>query len=92
MADDAANSITSDDVINAAAQGRLRTIIERIERLEEDKAVIAGDLKEVYAEAKGEGFDVKILRKVVSLRKKDKVKRQEEEALLDLYLSAIGEI
>ncbi|MDC7675653.1 DUF2312 domain-containing protein [Asticcacaulis machinosus] len=92
MADDVANSITSDDVINAAAQGRLRTIIERIERLEEDKAVIAGDLKEVYAEAKGEGFDVKILRKVVSLRKKDKVKRQEEEALLDLYLSAIGEI
>ncbi|GGZ42892.1 MULTISPECIES: DUF2312 domain-containing protein [Asticcacaulis] len=92
MADDAANSITSDDVINAAAQGRLRTIIERIERLEEDKAVIAGDLKEVYAEAKGEGFDVKILRKVVSLRKKDKAKRMEEEALLDLYLSAIGEI
>ncbi|WKL57108.1 DUF2312 domain-containing protein [Asticcacaulis sp. ZE23SCel15] len=91
MADDA-NSITSDDVINAAAQGRLRTIIERIERLEEDKAVIAGDLKEVYAEAKGEGFDVKILRKVVSLRKKDKAKRMEEEALLDLYLSAIGEI
>jgi uncharacterized protein (UPF0335 family) len=92
MADDAANTITSDDVINAAAQGRLRTIIERIERLEEDKAVIAGDLKEVYAEAKGEGFDVKILRKVVSLRKKDKAKRMEEEALLDLYLSAIGEI
>jgi uncharacterized protein (UPF0335 family) len=89
MADDAA-SITSNDVITGAAQTRLRTIIERIERLEEDKAVIANDIKEVYAEAKGEGFDVKILRKVVSIRKKDKVKREEEEAILDLYMSAIG--
>ncbi len=89
MADDAA-SISSADVITGAAQTRLRTIIERIERLEEDKAVIMADMKEVYAEAKGEGFDVKILRKVVSIRKKDKVKRDEEEALLDLYMSAIG--
>ncbi|EGF90261.1 hypothetical protein ABI_32770 [Asticcacaulis biprosthecium C19] len=89
MADDAA-SITSNDVISGAAQTRLRTIIERIERLEEDKAVIANDIKEVYAEAKGEGFDVKILRKVVSIRKKDKAKRDEEEAILDLYMSAIG--
>ena len=60
-----------------------------IERLEEDKAVISNDLKEVYAEAKGEGFDVKILRKVVRLRKQDKLKRSEEEALIDLYMSAI---
>lgn len=87
MADDASSH---PDVITAAAQGRLRTIIERIERLEEDKAAISGDLKEVYDEAKGEGFDVKILRKVVRLRKQDKLKREEEEALLDLYLSAIG--
>jgi uncharacterized protein (UPF0335 family) len=78
------------DVITAAAQGRLRSFIERIERLEEDKAAIAGDLKDVYAEAKGEGFDTKAMRKIVSLRKKDRVKLQEEEALLDLYLSAIG--
>lgn len=85
------STITSDDVIGAAAQGRLRTIIERIERLEEDKAVIAGDLKEVYSEAKGEGFSVPILKKIVAFRKKDKVKRTEEEALMDLYLSAIGE-
>jgi uncharacterized protein (UPF0335 family) len=89
MADDAA-TISSNDVITGAAQGRLRTIIERIERLEQDKAAIAEDLKEVYAEAKGEGFDVKILRKVVSLRKKDKVKLDEEQALIDLYLEAIG--
>jgi uncharacterized protein (UPF0335 family) len=91
MADDTAFD-ANPDVLTATAQGRLKTIIERIERLEEDKAAIAGDLKEVFAEAKGEGFDVKILRKVIRLRKQDKVKRQEEEALLDLYLSAIGEI
>ena len=81
--------ITSDDVITGAAQGRLRTIIERLERLEEDKAVIGNDLKEVYAEAKGEGFDTKILRKVIALRRTDKVKRQETDALIDLYLSAV---
>jgi uncharacterized protein (UPF0335 family) len=80
------------DVLNASAQGQLRTIIERIERLEEDKAAIAADLKEVFAEAKGNGFDVKILRKVIRIRKQDRAKRQEEEALLDLYLSAIGEV
>jgi uncharacterized protein (UPF0335 family) len=86
MADDS----SSIDILNSTAQGRLKTIVERIERLEEDKAAISGDLKEVYLEAKGEGFDVKILRKVVRLRKQDKAKRQEEEALLDLYMSAIG--
>ena len=88
MADDS----SSIDVLNATAQGQLRTIIERIERLEEDKAAVANDLKEVFAEARGNGFDVKILRKVVRIRKQDRAKRQEEEALLDLYLSAIGEI
>ena len=89
MADDAAFD-ANPDVLTATAQGRLKTIIERIERLEEDKAAVANDIKEVFAEAKGEGFDVKILRKVVRLRKQDKAKRQEEEALIDLYLSAIG--
>lgn len=78
------------DVINEAAKGRLQTIIERIERLEEDKAVIAGDLKEVYGEAKGEGFDTKVLRKIIALRKQDKAKREEFDALLDLYMSALG--
>jgi uncharacterized protein (UPF0335 family) len=86
MADD----IPTIDVINATAQGKLKSIIERIERLEEDKAAVANDLKEVFAEAKGEGFDVKILRKVIRLRKQDSAKRQEEEALIDLYISAIG--
>jgi len=88
MADDS----SSIDVLNATAQGQLRTIIERIERLEEDKAAISADLKDVFAEAKGNGFDVKTLRKVVRIRKQDRAKRQEEEALLDLYLSAIGEV
>lgn len=83
--------MTEDDVISGAAQTRLRTIIERIERLEEDKAGITTDIKEIYDEAKGEGFDVKILRKVVAARKKDKAKREEEETILDLYLTAIGD-
>jgi uncharacterized protein (UPF0335 family) len=72
------------------AQGQLRSLVERIERLEEEKATIAGDIKEVYAEAKANGFDIKILRKVVRLRKVDQDERQEEEALIDLYLHALG--
>jgi uncharacterized protein (UPF0335 family) len=87
VADDSSNI----DVLNTTAQGQLKAIIERIERLEEDKTAIMADLKEVFAEAKGNGFDVKILRKVIRIRKQDTAKRQEEEALLDLYLSAIGE-
>ena len=91
MADDASFD-SSPDVLNSAAQGRLRTVIERLERLEEDKAAVMADMKEVFAEAKGEGYDVKILRKVIRIRKQDKAKRQEEDAILDLYLSALGEI
>jgi uncharacterized protein (UPF0335 family) len=74
------------------AQGQLKALVERIERLEEEKKTIAGDIKEVYAEAKGHGFDTKILRKVISLRKKDVAERQEEEQVLDLYLQALGMI
>jgi uncharacterized protein (UPF0335 family) len=70
---------------------RLRSFVQRIERLEEDKAGIAGDIRDVYAEAKGEGFDVKVLRKIISLRKKDPQQRREEDELLELYLSALGE-
>lgn len=72
------------------AQGQLRALVERIERLEEEKKSIAGDIKEVYAEAKANGFDTKILRKVIRLRKMDQNDRQEEEALTDVYLSALG--
>lgn len=91
MADDA-NFDTGPDVLNSAAQGRLRSIIERVERLEEDKAAVQTDIKEVFAEDKGEGYDVKVLRKVIRIRKQDKAKRQEEESITDLYLSALGEI
>ena len=89
MADDTSFNAEA-DVLTAAAQGRLKSFIERIERLEEDKAAVSNDMKEVYAEAKGEGFDTKILRKVIRWRKQDAAQRQEEEALVELYLSAIG--
>jgi uncharacterized protein (UPF0335 family) len=82
----------SGEVLNATAQGQLKSIIERVERLEAEKAEVAEQIKEVFAEAKGNGFDVKILRKVVRIRKQDRAKRMEEEAILDLYLSAIGEV
>lgn len=80
------------DVMTAAAQGRLRTIIERINNLETDKEAVQADIKEVYAEAKGDGYDVKVLRKVVRELKKDRAKRQEEEAIMDLYMSSLGEV
>ena len=70
--------------------GQLRAFIERIERLEEEKRTIADDIKDVYAEAKGNGFDVKIMRKVISLRRQDLNKRREEEEILDIYMSALG--
>jgi len=89
MADDSSGH---PDVLNATAQGQLKSIIERIERLELEKSEIAEQVKEVFAEAKGNGFDVKILRKVVRIRKQDRAKRLEEEAIFDLYMSAIGEI
>ncbi len=72
--------------------GHLKAFIERVERLEEEKRAIADDIKEVYAEAKGNGFDARIMRKVVSLRRMDRDKRIEEETILDLYLSALGEL
>jgi len=72
------------------AAGQLRSLIERIERLEEEKAALTSDIREVYSEAKGTGFDTKIMRQVVRMRKLDKADRQEMEAVLDLYLSALG--
>lgn len=72
------------------AAGQLRAFIERIERLEEEKKTISEDIKEVFAEAKGTGFDTKAIRHIIKLRKKDRAERQEEEAILDLYLAALG--
>ena len=71
------------------AKGQLKGLVERIERLEEEKKTIAADIKEIYAEAKGNGFDTKILRKVISIRKKDRHEREEEEAMLEVYLGAL---
>jgi uncharacterized protein (UPF0335 family) len=73
-----------------STKDQLRAIVARIERLEEEKAALAADLREVYAEAKGNGFDVKALRAVVRIRKQDENKRKEEEAVLVTYLHALG--
>lgn len=84
--------VDQSDAIGAVARDQLKSIIARIERLEEEKKAIADDIKEVYAEAKANGYDTKVLRKVVSLRKQDRNERAEQEALLELYLGALGEI
>ncbi len=73
-----------------AAKDQLRSVVARIERLEEEKATLAADIREVYAEAKGNGFDIKALRKLISMRKMDQSERREQEAVLDLYMNAMG--
>lgn len=85
MADD----ITTETSQTVAA-GQLRAFIERVERLEEEKKTISDDIKEVYAEMKGAGFDTKAVRAIIRLRKKEEAERQEEEAILDLYKAALG--
>jgi uncharacterized protein (UPF0335 family) len=88
MADtDAAQTSMTD-----AAREKLKQFVQRIERLEEDRAGVAADIKDVYAEAKALGYDVKALRQVIRLRKQDRQEREELEAMLDLYLLALGEI
>lgn len=84
-----AEDITEQSAQTVAA-GQLRALIERIERLEEEKQTISDDIKDVYAEAKGTGFDVKAIRTIVRLRKQDSSERQEAEAVLDLYKAALG--
>ncbi|MGE0024993.1 MAG: DUF2312 domain-containing protein [Hyphomicrobium sp.] len=76
--------------LQASAQKQLRQMIESIERLEEEKKALSGDIRDKYLEAKGLGFDVKVLRKVVALRKKSQTERQEEESILEVYLHALG--
>jgi len=77
---------------NSVAAGQLRALIERVERLDEEKKTIADDIKDVYAEAKGTGFDTKAMRQIVRLRKKDQVQREEEAAVLEMYLHALDMI
>ena len=76
--------------VGGVAGEHLRSYIDRIERLEEEKAGLAADIRDIYAEAKGNGFDAKTMRRIVSLRKLDQGERDEQEALLDLYRRALG--
>ena len=76
--------------LQASSQNQLRQYIEQIERLEEEKKALAADIRDKFLEAKSEGFDPKIMKKVISLRKKPKAERTEEEALLETYLHALG--
>jgi len=78
------------DETQAVAVGQLRSFIERIERLEEEKKTISDDIKDVYAEMKGNGFDTKAVRTIIRLRKKEEHERQEEEAMIQLYKDALG--
>lgn len=79
-----------DEPAQTVAAGQLRAFIERIERLDEDSRALNDDRKEVYAEAKGNGFDTKAIKTLVRLRRMDQAQRQEEEAILDLYKAALG--
>jgi uncharacterized protein (UPF0335 family) len=76
--------------LQSSAQKQLRQLIEQIERLEEEKKALSGDIRDKFAEAKGLGFDVKVMRKVISLRKKTRTEREEEDSILDVYLHALG--
>lgn len=78
--------------LQASAQNQLRQFVEQIERLEEEKKALAGDIRDKFAEAKAVGFDVKALRKIMGLRKKSKADREEEEAVLATYMHALGMI
>lgn len=80
---------TSESTTGIAAE-RLKSFVERVERLEDEKKALAGDIKEVYSEAKGVGFDTKIMRKIVQIRRLDPADRREQEEILDLYKRALG--
>ena len=83
---------TTTHLSNDAAREKLRQTVARIERLEEEKKEVAEQIKEVYGEAKAFGYDVRALRAVIRIRKQDRTEREEQEAILDVYLSALGEI
>ena len=76
--------------LQSSAQKQLRQLVEQVERLEEEKKALAGDIRDKFAEAKGLGFDVKAMRKIISLRKKSQTDREEEEAILAVYMHALG--
>jgi uncharacterized protein (UPF0335 family) len=86
------NVAVAPQALTTTTKDKLKQIVARIERLNEEKAAIAADIKEVYGEAKATGFDAKALRKVISLRKLDRSERAEQEQMIDLYLAALGDI
>jgi len=88
----AAETTAAEGAAHRFAKDQLKAIIERVERLEEEKKAIADDIKDVYAEAKGNGFDVKALRVIVRLRKQDQDERREHETVLETYMHALGMI
>lgn len=81
-----------EDIAHRFAKDMLKAIVERIERLEEEKKTISDDIRDVYAEAKGNGFDVKALRTIVKMRKQDATAREEQEEILESYMQALGMI
>ncbi len=85
-----ATAAVQDEVAHRFAKDQLKAIIERIERLEEEKKTISDDIRDVYAEAKGNGYDVKALRTIVRMRKQDANERQEQETILETYMHALG--
>jgi uncharacterized protein (UPF0335 family) len=85
-------TVTAAQSLTQSAQEKLRQLVARIEKLEEEKKSIADDVKETYAEAKGMGYDTKVLRQVIKIRKQDRQEREEQEQVRDLYLHALGEI
>lgn len=86
------NSGETDQPVTQLAADQLRSVIERIERLEEEKKTISDDIRDVYAEAKGNGYDVKALRTIVRMRKQDANERQEQETILETYMHTLGMI
>lgn len=85
-------TVAAPQSLTSSGKEKLKQLVARIERLEEEKASLAADIKEVYGEAKGLGYDTKVLRKVIRLRKQDAQERAEQEQIMDLYLLALGEI
>lgn len=85
-----ANSVLDDQATHSFAKDQLKAIVERIERLEEEKKVISDDIRDVYGEAKGNGYNVKALRAIIRMRKQDANERAEQEVIVDTYLSALG--
>jgi uncharacterized protein (UPF0335 family) len=86
------DTVVATQSLTQTAQEKLRQLVARIEKLEEEKKGLADDVKESYAEAKAMGFDTKVLRQVIRLRKQDRQEREEQEQVRDLYLHALGEI